>query len=65
MGYNLANEILNWEDLPPASTNFHLSFIGYSLGGLVVRQALQYLEHYKHHMNSFITLGTPHVMLKE
>ena len=65
MGENLAKEILSWEDLPPDSTNFHLSFLGYSLGGVVIRHAIQFLQSYKSHMHSLITLGTPHILLKE
>jgi len=38
-----------------------ISFIAHSLGGLVVRAALPYLNVLKHCMNSFITMATPHL----
>ena len=38
-----------------------LSFIGFSLGGLIIRGALPLLEEYKDKMNTFITLSTPHL----
>ncbi|AFZ79010.1 serine esterase family member protein [Theileria equi strain WA] len=37
-----------------------LTFIGHSMGGLIVREALQYLE-YKEKLYTFITISTPHI----
>jgi hypothetical protein len=38
-----------------------LSFIGHSLGGLIIRAALPYLEKYKFKMHGFMSLCTPHL----
>jgi pimeloyl-ACP methyl ester carboxylesterase len=38
-----------------------LSFVGHSMGGLVIRAALPYLEKYAGLMHSFISLSTPHL----
>jgi len=35
--------------------------IGYSMGGLILRSALPHLKRYKHILDSFITLATPHI----
>ena len=37
-----------------------ISMIGHSMGGLVIRDALQYLRRYKNRLHTLITLGTPH-----
>jgi pimeloyl-ACP methyl ester carboxylesterase len=44
-----------------AEDNFSLSFIAHSMGGLIVRAALKYLEAHKYSMRLFISLGTPHL----
>jgi len=31
------------------------------MGGLIIRAALPYLKEYQHIMNSFISIGTPHI----
>jgi|JI6StandDraft_1071083.scaffolds.fasta_scaffold18172_7 surfactin synthase thioesterase subunit len=41
--------------------DFKLSFLGHSLGGVVVRAALPYLESYRGCMHSFLTIGSPHL----
>lgn len=38
-----------------------MSFISHSLGGLIVRAALQHLDMYKFCMKTFISLSTPHL----
>lgn len=38
-----------------------LSFIGHSLGGLIVRAALQYLEEYKEKFYTYISMSSPHL----
>lgn len=38
-----------------------LSFIGHSLGGLIIRSALPYLEEFKDKMHLFMTLSSPHL----
>lgn len=46
----------NWEGYE----EIKISFIGHSLGGLLIRSALQELEHYKDNFQTLMTLGTPH-----
>jgi alpha-beta hydrolase superfamily lysophospholipase len=38
-----------------------LTFIGYSMGGLVVRAALPYLDKFKDKMHGLMTLCSPHL----
>ncbi len=42
---------------------FHLSFIGYSLGGIIIRSALPKLAKYKNNLKTYMTLSTPHLGL--
>ena len=38
-----------------------MSFIGHSLGGLIIRAALPYLERYASKMHLFMTICSPHL----
>lgn len=38
-----------------------ISFVGYSLGGIIIRALLKYLEIYRNRFNLFITLSSPHL----
>ena len=38
-----------------------ISMIGYSMGGLVFRAALPFLEDFKDYFNGFMTIATPHL----
>ena len=39
-----------------------ISFVGHSLGGLIIRAALEYLQpDFKSFFHAFISLGTPHL----
>lgn len=38
-----------------------LTFIGHSLGGLIIRAALPYLEKFKEKMHGYLTLCSPHL----
>lgn len=38
-----------------------LSFLGHSMGGLVIRAALPYFERFSNQMHSYISLSTPHL----
>ena len=40
---------------------YSLSFIAFSLGGVITRAALSYLWKLKHKFMTFITLGSPHL----
>jgi hypothetical protein len=61
MGKNLANETKDFISHRIYLTNVRISFIGFSMGGIIVRAALPHLEEYKDRMNSFITLSSPHL----
>lgn len=62
MGVNLSHEvqvfIYEWFHSGKPSK---ITFIGHSLGGLIIRAALPHLTNYKDIMHSFITLSTPHL----
>lgn len=67
MGINLANEVTKYiQDQCKLKSNQQIllraiTFIGHSLGGLIIRSALPHLDSYKHLMHSFISLGSPHL----
>ena len=62
MGIRLADEVRNYiKQWCPGSSLKRLSFIGHSLGGLIIRAALPYLEEYKDKMHMFMTLASPHL----
>lgn len=37
-----------------------ISFVGHSLGGLLIRCAITHLSRYRDNFNALITLATPH-----
>ena len=41
--------------------SLRISFIGHSMGGIIIRSALPRLEKYKHFFHSFVTLSSPHL----
>jgi predicted esterase len=43
----------------------HISFVGYSLGGIIARSSLKHLENYKSKMNIFITFASPHAGIRD
>lgn len=45
----------------PGHNLARITFIGHSLGGLIIRAALPYLEKFKDKMHGFLTLCTPHL----
>lgn len=67
MGINLANEvkkfIKEWCYSRDGKTLYlkKLTFIGHSLGGLIIRTALPMLEEYKDCMHGYMSLGSPHL----
>jgi len=67
MGKNLAKEmrqyIKEWCYAKDKVTMYlhRLSFIGHSLGGIIIRAALPYLEDYKELMYGYLSLGSPHL----
>eukprot|EP00330_Aristerostoma_sp_ATCC50986_P009653 CAMPEP_0114586582 /NCGR_PEP_ID=MMETSP0125-20121206/9760_1 /TAXON_ID=485358 ORGANISM="Aristerostoma sp., Strain ATCC 50986" /NCGR_SAMPLE_ID=MMETSP0125 /ASSEMBLY_ACC=CAM_ASM_000245 /LENGTH=176 /DNA_ID=CAMNT_0001782073 /DNA_START=1316 /DNA_END=1843 /DNA_ORIENTATION=- len=62
MGLRLAGEVINYiQEWIPGNGLGRLSFIGHSLGGLIIRASLPYLEDYASKMHLFMTLSTPHL----
>ncbi|OII78287.1 hypothetical protein cand_033450 [Cryptosporidium andersoni] len=60
MGKRLSFEII--EAVTPFSNSLEkLSFVGHSLGGLIIRAALPYLRQFKQKFFLFWTLSTPHL----
>lgn len=60
-GKRLALELQRYLNDSSPSLNYKLSFVGHSMGGIVVRTALCYLENVSDHLYSYITLSTPHL----
>jgi alpha-beta hydrolase superfamily lysophospholipase len=51
MGQRLGDEVKKWiRDFCPKDQFAKLSFVGHSLGGLIIRAALPHLEKYKDKM---------------
>lgn len=62
MGKNLASEVSMFiSDWCPGSCLGRISFIGHSLGGLIIRAALPHLEEYANKMFTFMTFSSPHL----
>ena len=62
MGVRLAQEVMNFiSEWCPGKALGRLSFIGHSMGGLIIRAALPYLEYYSSKMHFYLTLSTPHL----
>jgi hypothetical protein len=59
-GRAVATEVRNYLSLKPALPS-KLSFIGHSMGGLVVRAALPLLQEYSGIMQVYCSLNTPHL----
>lgn len=38
-----------------------LTFVGHSLGGIIIREALKHLKSYSRYMHAFVSLGSPHL----
>lgn len=64
MAMNLANEVQGAVLSKLGSKQpFLLSFLGHSLGGLIIRRALPLLAKYHQNLHTFVSLGTPHAGL--
>ena len=48
-------------------SNLRINMIGHSMGGLIIRNSLQYLGELNKLLNTFMSLGTPHagIMAKQ
>ena len=61
MGENLAEEVIEYIEQWCYGSLDRLSFIGHSLGGIIIRAALPYLKDYKDKMYSYMSLSAPHL----
>ena len=62
MGVRLAQEVNTYiSQYCPGSSLGKISFIAHSLGGLIVRACLPYLEDHKEKFHNFFTLSSPHL----
>lgn len=62
MGVRLAQEVMNFiTEWCPNRSLGRLSFIGHSMGGLIIRAALPYLENYSTKMHMYVSLSSPHL----
>ena len=65
MGMNLCNEVITFVKREYSRDGpANITFIGHSLGGLIIRAALPFLSDYKSKMSLLMTLGTPHLGLE-
>jgi hypothetical protein len=65
LGKKLAEELANYLKDNCIVNLGRVSFIGHSLGGLVIRAALPYLEDFSNKMHLFLTLSSPHLGIYE
>jgi predicted alpha/beta hydrolase family esterase len=61
LGQRLSHEVQRWIEEETKNIQFKLSFIGHSLGGIIIRTALPLLKRYQQNMNTFMTLASPHL----
>lgn len=62
MGVRLAQDVKAFiSEWCPGEELGRISFIGHSLGGLVIRAALPYLEEYSDKMHLYMSLSSPHL----
>jgi triacylglycerol esterase/lipase EstA (alpha/beta hydrolase family) len=62
MGQKLSEEVKKWiKEWCPKDQFAKLSFVGHSLGGLIIRAALPHLDKYRDKMHTILTLATPHL----
>ena len=60
LGMRFAEEVRNFMDAYSFYNDIEISFIGHSLGGLIVRAALPLLGDFKAYFKSFISMSSPH-----
>jgi len=62
MGLRLASEVRNFiQEWCPNGGLRKISFIGHSLGGLIIRTALPFLTEYQAQMDLYMSLSSPHL----
>lgn len=61
-GMKLANEVQNYiENYFELDEIKRISFVGHSLGGLIIRAAMQYLDQIKDKFYTYMSLSSPHL----
>jgi hypothetical protein len=60
LGEDLCEEVHQEIEELVEDDNFRISFVGHSLGGLVIRSAIRSLSMYKDKFQNLMTVGTPH-----
>lgn len=58
-GKRLAIEVTKMTDI--LNGRFKISFIGHSMGGIIIRSALRYLSNIKQHFHAFVSICSPHL----
>jgi triacylglycerol esterase/lipase EstA (alpha/beta hydrolase family) len=62
MGKRLADEVNQFiVSFCPLSCLSKISFIGHSMGGLIIRAALPHLQDYSDKFFTYISMGSPHI----
>ena len=62
MGYKLSQEVQTYiRESCPGNNLGRLTFIGHSLGGLIIRASLPYLDKFKDKFHGYLTLCSPHL----
>ena len=63
MGHKLANEVITYIDsyFDSIEQVNKISFVGHSLGGIIIRSALMYLEELKDKLNLYMSFSSPHL----
>jgi len=62
MGFKLSQEIVYFiQEWCPNDSLGKISLIGHSLGGIIIRAALPYLERYANKLHLYMSLSTPHL----
>ena len=59
MGRRLAIEVKKYVNL--VKKPYKISFLGHSMGGLIIRSALLHLQHLYQHFHSYLSICTPHL----
>jgi len=59
-GHRLAVEIKNYINVRELK-NYSISFIGHSMGGLIIRASLRYLQLYKNLFECYVSVCSPHM----
>ena len=61
MGEDLSEEVIEYIEEWCYESLERISFIGHSLGGIIIRAAFPHLKKYKDKMYSYMSLSSPHL----